>query len=209
MTAWNNIDQAHANALALLTASEYQERKEVLEKLTRALATEGVVWALSCSSALFLMGLVDDFHDFDILVRMESVEKLKEVVSNIGGELLDTVQKQCFTSPYYQEAMMGKVHMDLVGDITVFTYGKEYCYILEENEVSLINLEKNVNVPICPVEANLLLYGMMEGWQSRRRYKRELCYKHLKENGVQYPNILENALPSLPNHLKEVVTSLL
>lgn len=209
MTTWKNTDQAHANALALLTASEYHERKDVLEKLTKSLATEGVVWALSCSSALFLMGLVDDFHDFDILVRMEDVEKLKEVVSKIGGTLLDTIQKQCFTSQYYQEAMLGQVHMDLVGDITVFTYGKEYCYILEENEICFINLENDINVPVSSVEANMLLYGMMEGWQSRRRYKRELCYKHLKENGVKYPHILEDALPMLPKHLKEVVTSLL
>ena len=103
------------------------------------------------------------------------------------------------------------VHFDLVGDITVATFNTEYLYSVKNEDLEFVNLNRNINVPLCPVEANLILYGMMEGWQSKRRFKRDICFNYLLNNGVKYPQILEEAVKNycLPSFLKEVVTSLL
>ena len=208
---WDSREQAFANKVALLTSSEFSARKEALEKLTEAAPYGSITWALSCSSNLFLRGLTDDFADFDVLIDMKDVEKFKTAFEKMGGRLLDTVQKRCFSSPYYQEAMYKNIHFDIVGDITVNTYATQYCYQLISEEIDVINLGRNIQVPLCPTEANLLLYGMMEGWQARRRYKRDLCFSYLSKYGLQYPNVLQSAMTeqNLPHHLKKVVSELL
>lgn len=210
MTKWEN--QSARNILALLTSDEYTNRKEVLEKVCSSFNKTGIRYALSCSAALFLQGLVDDFHDFDVLVHIDDVNKIKETMESIGAELLPTIQKSAFTSPYYQEAQLQGEHFDLVGDITVATFNKEYCYPVKTKECQYISVEGLIDVvPVIPIEASFLLYGMMEGWQSKRVFKRELCKDFLLSNGLAYPGILENALAvdQLPQWLSDLVKDLL
>lgn len=210
MTKWEN--QSARNILALLTSDEYTNRKEVLEKVCSTFNKTGIRYALSCSAALFLQGLVDDFHDFDILVHIDDVNKMKETMESIGAKLLPTIQKSAFTSPYYQEALLQDEHFDLVGDITVATFNKEYCYPVRVEECQYVSIEGLIDVvPVIPIEASFLLYGMMEGWQSKRVFKRELCKDYLLNNGIAYPDILKNALTGeqLPQKLSDLVKELL
>ena len=159
---------------------------------------------------LFFKGIVDDFNDFDILLPLEEEENFKKAISSVGISLLPTEQKGCFSSPYYQEALFGRLHFDLIASFTVNTYGGAYTYPYKASEAENLILEGGIILPIIPVEANLVLYGMMEGWQAKRRFKRELCYEFLQENGVSHPEVLEAALrQQIPGWMKEVITSLL
>lgn len=192
MTEW--MDQQHANILALLTASQYAERKKVLENLCMAFAKTKITWALSMSASLFMYGVWDDFNDFDILIELQSVEEFERIFTSIGGVIdHNTKQKEAFCSPYYKEATIGTIHFDLIGDIALETYNTHYCYRLKQTDVEYLFLEKNIPVPLCPMEANLLLYAMMEGWQSRRKLKRRMCVRYLHDFLI-HPDILETAL---------------
>ena len=202
--------QGMANKLAFLTAEEYSSRREILERIIPALEKTKSIWGLSCSANLFFSGLVDDFNDFDILIRLEDIEIVKKTIAECGIQLLDTVQKRCFSSPYYQEATIGDVHFDLVGDITINTFRCSYQYSVREEDIIYTPLEGGINIPQIPVEASLILYGMMEGWQAKRKFKREACREYLQKNGVQYPHILEDAADQgLPDWLQEIVAALL
>ena len=77
------------------------------------------------------------------------------------------------------------------------------------NQVELLDLDY-VTVPLLPAEALFVLYGMMEGWQRRRRFKRELIFQYLKENSGQ-PDILKSAKESylLPGWLNSLIEELL
>lgn len=211
MNKWEN--QSARNILALVTSDEYNNRKKVLENVCSAFNMQGIRYSLSCSTALFLQGLVDDFHDFDILVHIDDVNKMKRTMESIGAELLQTIQKSSFTSQYYQEAILHNEHFDLVGNITVATFNKEYCYPVKIEEIQYIPVEGLIVdfIPVIPIEASFLLYGMMEGWQSKRVFKRELCKDYLLNNGLIYPGILENALDGdqLPQWLSNLVKELL
>ena len=209
MNKWEN--QSARNILALLTSDEYTNRKEVLEKVCSSFNTEGVRYALSCSAALFLQGVVDVFNDFDILFHIDDVTKMEKAMESINAQLLPTIQKSAFTSPYYKEAIFQNEHFDLVGDITVATYNKTFCYPVKTDEIQYIPIEGIINIPVIPVEASFLLYGMMEGWQSKRVFKRELCKEFLKKNGLTYPGILQNALAveQLPQWLSDLANELL
>lgn len=187
--------QRTANILAFLTAQEYVVRKNVLEKLCRAFSGTNVVWALSMSSALFFRGIVDDFRDFDLLISLSDVEDFERVFKSIGGKVKDdTVQKPAFSSPYYKEAELDGISFDLIGDMTVNTFGKSYCYILKDADIQYRTLDTDIGIPLSPVQANYLLYAMMVGWQKRREFKKNLCYEYLCSRGKEYMQIFEELM---------------
>ena len=209
MNKWEN--QSARNILALLTSDEYTNRKQVLEQVCTAFNNAGIRYALSCSAALFLQGLVDEFNDFDILVYLKDKEKIEKVFSKIGGTLEVTIQKNAFSSPYYREAIFQKEHFDLVGDMTVITYNSEYCYRVVPDEIIYQAIEGNIIIPVIPVDANFLLYAMMEGWQGKRVFKKNLCLEYLNGVGISYPDIFKKALKEehLPPHIRDMVKDLL
>lgn len=209
MNKWEN--QAARNILALLTSDEYANRKIVLEKVCSAFNETGIRYALSCSAALFLQGIVDEFNDFDILIALEDTKKTEEVMEKVGGTLEVTIQKNAFTSPYYRESLFRGEHFDLVGDMTVATFNTEYCYKVNTDECQYMAIEGNINVPVVPVEVNLLLYAMMEGWQSKRIFKRNLCMEYLMKNGISYPEILRHALEEqqLPPQIQKLINEII
>lgn len=208
--------QAAYNKTAFLTSPEYREKLEILRKVSKAFEENGIHWAISCSSALFFRGIVDDFNDYDLLLDVKDVEKAKKVLTSCGVVLDEnTPQKNTyFDSPYYQQAKAGNVEFDLIADISVKTFGGLYTFKVEQG-LEMNSLEGNICIPLIPIEAQLVLYGMMEGWQAKRRFKRELCYAYLqamKNNQcpLRYHGILEEALTQrITASLKEVINSLL
>lgn len=66
-------------------------------------------------------------------------------------------------------------------------------------------------IPLIPLEELFLLYGMMEGWQPKRKFKRVLIMEALKESPtLMFSEILEESLKEeLPGWLKREVRKLL
>ena len=128
----NYNEQAAANLRFLKINPEYHEKYKALKDLSLTFEKDNVNWALSCSASLFLQGIQDEFNDLDILIDMKDVEKVKAAIKKIGGNLIETKQKEGFKSPYYQEAFYNGIHLDLIGDITLTTFNTEYKYPVNE-----------------------------------------------------------------------------
>ena len=185
--------QQAANEMSLFTSHKFVDKTAILKKLCTELATKNVRWAVSMSLSLFLRGIHDHFNDFDLLIAPEDVPAFEEVFESLGGKINhNTIQKAAFTSPYYKEAEMDGVPFDLIGDITIETYGTVYRYELEE--IEWFTLRQDLNIPTCPIEAQYILYYMMQAWESRRIFKTNLCEQYLKDVGVKYPEVFKRAL---------------
>lgn len=191
MNKWET--QRLANNLAFLTSDDYTVRKKILESVCRAFKGKDVTWALAMSSSLFFRGITDDFNDFDILISIDSIEEFEETFRSIEGANIDdnTQQKVAFTSPFYREATINGFHFDLIGNMAVSTYARTYQYVLKKSDVEFITIDGGLTIPLSPVEANFLLYGMMCGWQARRIFKRELCYDYLAYAGIKNRDVFE------------------
>jgi len=200
----------HFNEKSLYDSHKLVGKREILEKLCPAMAAEDIKWAVSMSCGIYLRGIHDIFNDFDLLIDPKDVQKFEEVFEGLGGHINhNTEQKSAFTSPYYKEAEMDGVQFDLIGDITIETYGTVYRYSLEE--IDWFTLRRDLNVPVVPVEAQYILYYMMQAWEERRKYKRRLCETYLCAAGVKYPVIFRRALEgtTLPNKYGKVKSWLL
>lgn len=212
--------QSAFNKADFQTYAGYRDKYEILCRISKAFAEAGIKWALSCSFALFIRGILDRFNDFDILLSKKDTVRAKKILEDIGIVLNPkTPQKDnYFCSPDYQQATwqgtFSTVEFDLITDISLKTYGGLYTYRVEDG-VEMSSMDGNIPLPLIPIEAQMVLYGMMEGWQAVRYLKRDLCYRYLvamkdSQSPLRYHKILEDALAQkIPPFLVEVINSLL
>ena len=108
----------------------------------------------------------------------------------------------------YWHFRFGVCDVDLISGFRIKTFGTVFYYDFNPSEIEVLNLEY-LSVPVVPAETLFVLYAMMEGWQRRRRYKRELLFKYLTEN-LHQPQILKRAKNSynLPEWLNAFIDKL-
>lgn len=214
MNIYNDYqEQANANIACLFEDNEYDERKNGFLKAAKAFNEAGIKYGIACSFNLFLRGRVDEFHDFDLIVDLEDVPKVKEIMETIGGKLVRSGGNGFCESEAFMSYELGRCDFDIISGFKVITFGTQYLYRYSEDEVEYITLyddEEVIEVPMITLEALFILYGMMEGWQPKRKFKRLLIQSAL-EAEIRFPGIFEDALSkqNLPGWLKYEVRRLL
>ena len=189
----------------------YGRRKSVLLKVVDSFKKHNVKWSLLCSSQLFFKGVVDDFNDFDILIEYNSIENMREAMKELGAKSKAQGDQSCFGSSMFERYVLDDIDLDMVSNYTVTTFGKRYRYSYSEDETEFLK-EQEIIIPLIAMEAQYLLYGMMEGWQPKRRLKRVMIESYLKSEGIKHPQILRKALeeetipPFLTREVKKMIT---
>lgn len=207
----NNYEyQKAANILCLLEDVEYSERKEAFNIIVSEFQVANVRWGLACSMNLFLRGVVDEFHDFDLIVEYEDIEKVKQIMKHNGGILVDEGGNGYCESVVYLHYQLGRVDVDIISGFKVVTFGTNFQYNFCDKELEFVEVGSLI-VPLIPIEALYLLYAMMEGWQAKRRYKRLLIQEYLISKEIRFSLILERALAEnqLPSWIKREVRLIL
>lgn len=196
--------QSDANIACLLDDEEYSERREALFKLVKSFEQEKIKWGLGCSANLFLRGIVDEFHDFDLIVDGDDVDKVKKILEGMGAECVATGGNGYCESEKYFHYQLGRVDVDVISGFKVCTFGGQYLYRWNVREIEYCSIyeESKVAIPLIATEALYALYFMMEGWQAKRRYKRMLIEEYLREY-LEFPEIFQKALEqNIPTSLK-------
>ena len=185
--------QSNANIQCLLEDVEYSERKEAFFFFFSDFQKSGVRWGLACSMNLFLRGVVDEFHDLDLLVEAKDIGKIITIMEKNGAKLIATGGNGYCESDVYMHFQFGRIDIDIISGFRLITFGTSFLYEFNENELDKIEVDKT-EIPLISMEALYILYSMMEGWQPRRRYKRILIEEYLLYQKITFPGIFENAL---------------
>ncbi len=208
----NNYNyQREWNISCLLEDEEYEERKIVLLKLVKMFEEENVQWGLGCSTNLFLRGIVDEFHDFDMIVDISDINKVSKIMNSLNATLVATGGNGFCESDIYMHYQLGRVDVDIIAGFRVKTFETEYVYQYSPKEIEYCKIyeETQIVIPLITVEALYVLYCMMEGWQAKRRFKRMLLQEYLKEE-LNFREVLEESLlQPLPSWIKRNVRELL
>lgn len=209
------IYQLQANISSLLEAGEYEERKNCIFKLLKEFDEKEVTYGIGCSFNLFLRGIVDEFHDFDIIIDEKSISIVKIIMKNLGAKLVTTGGNGYCESDVYLHYQLGRVDVDIISGFRVLTYNTKIYYAINPSEIEycIIYEEKPKHIPLLPLESLYGLYFMMEGWQSKRRFKRVLITEFFENNPLKFPEILERFLNDtddpLPGFIKREIRRIL
>lgn len=171
--------QASDNVRAFYDA-EYTPRRELIHRIVNEFQKRDILWAVGCSFSLFLRGIVDDFHDFDILVSNKDVEDAKDVMKNVIRATLVAVGGNGFcNSDDYSHWQVNNCDVDLIAGFRVETFNHSLHVPVKEEIIDVLDIEYlPYQIPVICVEPLYLLYSMMEGWQHKRRYKKLLIEEY-------------------------------
>ena len=195
-------EQSRNNLLCFLEDIEYSGRKEVFFQLERIFRERNVKWAVGCSMDLFIRGLTDEFHDLDLIVASESIPTIKEIMAELGAELVATGGNGFCESDVYLHYHVGRVDIDIISGFRVMTFNTQYHYCYKDDEIDWIEFE-GLTVPLISLEAMYILYYMMEGWQPKRRFKRRLIELFFETNEPTHKEVFLKALEfNLPGWIK-------
>ena len=187
----------------------FESRRNVFFKIIDEFKKQDIHFALGCSSNLFFRGIVDDFNDFDIIFEKKDSDAISEIMSKLGAKLVATGGNGFCESDLYLHYILDSIHIDFISGFRINTFDKSYYYDLSNNEVENLDSEY-FQIPLVPTEIQLILYAMMEGWQPRRRFKRVIIYNYLNQEGLTFPQILEDCLKQdLPDWINKLIQSLL
>lgn len=208
---YNYKYQSEANILSLVEDTEYGERKEGLLTIVNRFEEAGIHWALACSANLFLRGIVDEFHDLDLVVDARDISKIEEIMKKENAILKETGGNGFCESDTFLGYQLKRVDIDVISGFRVITFGTKFLYNFNEAELDFIELEGK-KIPLISMEALYLLYAMMEGWQAKRRYKRLLIEEYLIKSELEFSQILTTALEEdmpgwIKRKIKEIVLS--
>lgn len=204
-------EQSRNNIICFLEDYDYRERRETFELVAKELQKRNLSWALGCSMNLFFRGIVDDFNDIDIITNETSIKDLKETLEGLGAVLVGTGGNGYCESDYYYHFQLGRVDIDVISGFRILTYNSQYYYCYKKQQLDYFTVTDKLSINLYPLEAMYILYYMMEGWQPRRKFKRDLIQKFLENQEVLlHRDILEEALTiSLPSWIRWDIKNLI
>lgn len=111
------------------------------------LDSAGVCWALFAGAAAACYGSKRDVTDLDVLVKEEDLGKAREALNGVVG-------------------------LDVAGCLKLNGAGGVYSFFMDEEMVERIKLKPllSVNVPVVPVEDNILFKAILQRGEAENKF---------------------------------------
>lgn len=155
---------------------ELKKKLEVLKRIASALNKENVTWAVGASMLLYFKGIVSEFHDIDLMVTLEDVEKVKAILGELGEK-----QKQEPNSQYktkcFLEYVIDEVDVDVMAGFVIVNNGQDYPISFDKDSILETIQLGEVSIPLQSVESWKSYYALMN-----RQSKVELIEAWLNES---------------------------
>ncbi len=193
------LEQATDNIHSFLNEPKFADRRNALFLLADMLDGAGITWGLGCSFSMFAYGIIDDFHDFDLLSTKSGFRIAMEIMRFLGAEILleteeDPTIEKGFCSRYFATVVLPRnAEVDVIADFGIKAFNCKYRYQIDEGDLDFFAVG-NHYIPIIPAEPLFVLYRMMVDFQPNRRYKVERLGEYLDAGNVRHQNLLEEAL---------------
>lgn len=104
---------------------DLEKKLNVPTKIAHGLNERNVVWAVGASMLLYLRGIVDVFHDIDLMVCESDVEKLKEQLLPMGV-LAPPKPDQQYKTRHFLEFVIQGVDVDVIAGFVIVKDGRDY-----------------------------------------------------------------------------------
>ncbi|WP_408009379.1 hypothetical protein ACJROX_03415 [Pseudalkalibacillus sp. A8] len=170
-------------------------QKFVLERVANALNKEGIFWGIGGSHVLYKNGLDIHPNDIDLMIRMEDGKKAMNVMDRMAEEV-PAERKAPFKTKSFKTYQMGSTSVDFMAGFALENDSGIYELILDLKGITY----DHRHIPYTSLEDWFILYQLIP----KKGEKADLIESYWKENGVEYPLLLERGLNQpLPGTVKQ------
>lgn len=144
--------------------------KTVAEKFNQA----GVNYAVGSSVLLFFNGIVDEFHDLDILIDYDDTNKVKNILNDLGT-LKETLPNSNYKSKTFLQYVVDGVDIDIIGGFIIVKDGIEYDCSLQKDITNHVELD-GIKINLDTLDNWKRYYSLMN-----REYKAKMIEDYQKD----------------------------
>lgn len=161
---------------AFLDVITLSKKLELLREIAKAFNHQHITWALGASLLLYLKGVSSSFHDLDLLVSYEDVEKVKDILSHLG-QLQYSPHNDMYQTKVFLEYKIDGIDVDVMASFAIVFEDKVFdCSLTKEQIVEYYNLD-DIKIPLQSLELWADYYQLMG-----RKKKVEMIETFLSKN---------------------------
>ncbi|MDO4375172.1 MAG: hypothetical protein Q4D09_07570 [Clostridia bacterium] len=123
------------------------DKLRVLGRIAALLNGDGITWAVGASAMLYFNGIVQDFHDIDIMVATEDAPRAKELLMTIGTLEPPNLLAKYATKHFYEFIIDG-VDVDVMGGFAIIQNGQTIDCSLTAGQIASAVSVAGENVPL-------------------------------------------------------------
>ena len=137
------------------------ERKlYALTRIAHLLNNSNVTWAVGASVLLYFKGIVDNFHDIDIVISEDDIDTVKELLSSCGT-LQPPNPNVRYKTRAFLEYVIDGVDVDVMAGLVILGGEDEHYFpLMQESIADYIQLNDST-VPLQSLEEWKQYYSLM------------------------------------------------
>ncbi len=179
--------------------------RSTLLTIAKTLNKTKVQWAIGASLMLQCYEIVDQAHDIDIVIAESDIECALDAIKSIATPL-PTTQKDEYLSRYFRPFSINGVDLDIMSGFKIKHSAGVYHFPFNTTNITKTIALDGIEIPFSSLEDWYIAYLLMPG----RAAKVKLIEAYFKREGIQYPQLLENALKQvLPADVRAKIIKLL
>lgn len=140
--------------------NDTEHKLTVLKKIAEHFNKAGITWAVGASLLLYFKNITDIFHDIDLMVLEDDIEKVKDILSELGT-LQPANPNAKYRTHYFLEYVVDDVDIDVMAGFVIVNDCVEYdCSLKKESIAEKIALG-NASIPLQSLSTWKRYYTLM------------------------------------------------
>ncbi|WP_066891003.1 nucleotidyltransferase domain-containing protein [Clostridium nigeriense] len=177
----------------------------ILSYIGEFLNNENIRWAVGGSILLNQFGIIDSPNDIDILVDLKDINKVNDILKEIGKKKIYEKSK-IYATKFFYEYEVNNIDVDVMAGLIIKHNEGEFNYTFDKESITKVVNINGVNIPFSSLEDWYIIYQLIPG----REYKVSLIEDYFMIDGIKNSTLLERGLKEeLPKEVKWRVEKLL
>lgn len=127
--------------------ADTEHKLHILARIAEGLNASGTLWCVGASALLYFNGLVEEFHDLDIMVAAADADKAERVLSALGACRPQQPTAQYGTKRFLEYCIDG-VDVDMIAGFSVIADGIAYDCDLTPGQIERYAFTEGQRIPL-------------------------------------------------------------
>lgn len=151
--------------------------KLVLKKIAKLLNDENITWAVGASVMLNFYGIVRGPGDIDILIDLKDINKLDNILSEIG-EKQERLPNEIYKTKYFYEYIIDGIEIDVMAGLCIYYDGRDHTFDFNEDSIGDVMEMDNIKIPLSKLSDWYNIYKLLP----KREKKVTLIKEYMEKN---------------------------